>query len=314
MRQSSIIIVSWNAKQYLMECLKSLQEEHDCLREIIVVDNASSDGSPEAVKQAFPEVNLIENRANVGFARANNIGMRASTGKYILLINSDVIVLKDCIDRLIKYMDANPSVGMAGPRTLNPDGTLQVSCRHFPSLWNNLCQIFGFNRVFQRSRFFSEPFMQYWAHDETRSVDAIRGCFWIVRREALDQVGLLDERFFFYGEDIDWCKRFHEAGWDVVFYPEAEAIHYGGASSRNAPIEFYMEMQKADLQYWTKHHGHFGRTSYLALIVFRETSRLLLASATYVVCPKQRECVGFKVRRSAACIVWALQAKDHESG
>ncbi len=294
----SVIIVSWNAKKHLVDCLKSLGNG----QEIIVVDNGSTDDSVETVEKGFPHVRLIKNKENMGFAWANNIGIKDSSGRYVCLVNSDVIVLDNCIDGLVKFMDRNPSVGMAGPRVLNPDHTLQVSCRHFPSVWSNLCQTVGLNKIFPKSAFFSEPFMRYWAHDKERKVEVLSGCFWIVRRKAVDEVGLLDEDFFIYGEDIDWCRRFQKAGWDVVFYPEAEAIHAGGASSSNAPIKFCLEMQKADLHYWKKHHGRIGQASYAAIILLRQVLRIIHGAVEYVRCPSQRKAISFKLERSLACI------------
>jgi GT2 family glycosyltransferase len=206
----------------------------------------------------------------------------------------------------MEFMDKHPTAGITGPRILNPDRTLQPQCQHFPSIWNHLCQILGLNKLFPKSSFFSEPFMKYWPHDQVRKVDAISGCFWIVRREAIDQVGLLDEDFFFYGEDIDWCKRFHQAGWDVMFYPKVEVIHHGSASASKAPIKFYIELQKADLHYWGKHHGRIGKVSYLALIILRNLLRLIFGAIQYVVNPSQKETIAFKLERNFACIRWAL--------
>ena len=304
MLEVSVIIVSWNAKQHLLNCLSSLSNQSGVVGEIIAVDNGSNDGSSEMVARQFSQVKLIKNGENLGFAKANNIGIKASRGRYLCLVNSDVIVLDDCIDSLVKFMDRNPSVGMAGPRILNQDRTLQVSCRSFPSIWNNLCQALGLNYLFPKSAFFSEPFMKYWAHDKERKVDVITGCFWMVRRKAIDEAGLLDEDFFIYGEDIDWCRRFHKAGWDVVFYPEAQAIHIGRASSSNAPIKFYLEMQKADVQYWRKHHGRIGRAGYLAIILIRQTLRVVSGAFRYITRPSARESTCFKLKRSLACIRW----------
>jgi len=299
----SVIIVSWNAKKHLIDCLNSLAENQDGYpQEIIVVDNASSDGSPEIVKKEYPHVKLIRNEENLGFAKANNIGIEAGSGKYVALVNSDIVVLRDCIKKMIEFMDRNPSVGMAGPRILNPDRTLQVSCRHFPSVWNNLCQVLGLNKVFPKAVFFSEPLMKYWALDVERKVDVLSGCFWMLRRAALDEVGLLDEDFFIYGEDIDWCKRFHQAGWDVMFYPGAEAIHFGWASSNNAPIRFYIEMQKADLQYWEKHHSKAAQMIYWMIILLRQLVRIPVYAVRYVVYVKKRETIRFKLKRAFACI------------
>jgi hypothetical protein len=299
----SIIIVNWNTQDILRDCLRSIYEQ-GCERdiEVIVIDNASTDGSVEMVKKDFPQVTLIENSRNLGFARANNIGIHQSSGRYICLVNSDVIVLNGCIEKLISFMDNHPAAGMVGPRILNQDRTLQPSCRHFPTIWNNLCQALGLNKLFPKSRFFSETFMNYWAHDIVQKVDVLSGCFWMVRREALNKVGLLDEDFFIYGEDLDWCRRFHHAGWDIIFYPNAETIHTGAASSNNDPIRFYIEMQKADLHYWQKHHGSIGRTVYAAIIFLRHLLRLVPMGLLYIFRPSHRETISFKLKRSLACI------------
>lgn len=303
----SVIVVNWNTKAILHDCLKSIYEQRGEIDfEVIVIDNASTDGSAEMVKKNFPRVTLVENSDNLGFARANNIGIQASKGRYACLVNSDVIVLEDCIKNLMSFMDKHPTTGMAGPRILNPDRTLQPSCRHFPTIWNNLCPALGLNHLFSKSAFFSGWIMNYWNHDSVRSVDALSGCFWMVRRKALNEVGLLDENFFIYGEDLDWCKRFHKAGWDILFYPDAEAIHIGGASSANAPIKFYLEMQKADLQYWRKHHGKIGKAGYTVVILLCNVLRVFARVLQYAFWPSRRETVGFKLRRSAACIRWVF--------
>jgi GT2 family glycosyltransferase len=148
--------------------------------------------------------------------------------------------------------------------------------------------------------------MKYWAHDEIRKVDVLSGCFWMVRRKALDEVGLLDEDFFIYGEDIDWCRRCHGAGWDVVFCPSAEAIHARGTSSSKAPIRFYVEMQKADLQYWKKYHGKAGRLAYWMMLLVRQLVRLPVFACMYAFCPKRREMAHFKVERAIACVRFLL--------
>lgn len=304
----SVIIVSWNAKEHLQNCLRSLNDP-GCkyTQEVIVVDNASTDGTVDLVEEQFPEVKLIKNSGNLGFARANNIGIRASSSRYVCLINSDVIVLENCIEKLIDFLDQHPNIGLAGPRILNPDRTLQPNCRHFPTIWNNLCQTLGLNYLFPKSAFFSEPFMKYWAHDEIRKVDVITGSFWIVRREALEKVGLLDEDFFIYGEDIDWCKRFHNAGWDVVFYPESKAIHFGAASAANAPTRFYIEMQKSDLHYWEKYHGRIGQCSYAIIIFIRHLVRLVPLALVYLASPSRRDFVSLRLKHCLACIRWVLR-------
>jgi GT2 family glycosyltransferase len=306
----SIIIVNWNTKDLLRDCLDSIIEQTKNVEyEIIVVDNGSADDSVVMVKKKFPFVNVIENNENLGFARANNIGIRASKGRYICLMNSDITILDDCLGKLVSFMDSSPSIGMAGPKILNADLTLQHSCRHFPSIWNNLCQSLGLNHLFPKSAFFSDWIMNYWNHNSTRSVDALSGCFWMIRREALEEVGLLDEEFFIYGEDLDWCRRMHNTNWDIVFYPVAEAIHLGGASSAAAPVKFYLEMQKADLQYWRKHHGRCGKISYAVVILLRETIRVIARGLQYIFWPYRRETSGFKLKRSIASIRLILNIK-----
>ncbi len=308
----SIIIVSWNTREILCKCLEALcNHARNMSCEIILVDNGSSDGSPEAVEKEFPQVKLIRNKKNLGFAKANNIGIRASVGRYLCLINSDVFVLDNCIDALINFMDENPSVGIAGPRICNPDGSLQTSCRSYPSIWNTFCQAVGLSKLFPKSAFFSEAFMKYWAHDTRRQVDVLSGCFWIVRREAVETVGLLDEKFFIYGEDIDWCRRFREAGWDVVFYPGAEAIHIHRASSSNDPLRFYIEMQKADMHYWRKHHGVLSRFAYICIILLRHVLRILLYAASHIFCPTQRKELTLKMRKSFAYVLWLFCSREH---
>lgn len=252
----SIIIVSWNAKALLADCLKSIQAQPPPGRyEVIVVDNRSSDGSAEMVATEFPDVVLVRNEDNFGFAKANNIGIRQSRGKYLALVNSDVEVLSGCFDAVCDFMDQNPRIGILGPCILNSDGSVQASCRKFPSLWRSFCEATWLNQIFKRSGLFSAERMLFFKHDSIRRVDVLSGCFWVVRSDALDEVGLLDERFFIYAEDMDWCRRFREYGWGVVFYPGAAAIHHSGGSSNNAPLRFSQEQLKARLQYWKKYHG-----------------------------------------------------------
>ncbi len=303
----SIIIVSWNAKKYLEECLDSIiNHSLPTDTEIIVVDNASSDGSPDTVRDAFPGVRLIRNDDNYGFAKANNIGIAASTGEYVFFINSDVVVKAGCFEKMISYMDGHQDIGVLGPRILGPNGAAQRSCMGFPSLWNSLCRALALDLIFPGMKLFGGEMMAYWPHDDIRSVDVINGCFWMVRRKALQAAGPLDERFFIYGEDIDWCKRFHDKGWEVVFYPEAEAVHYGGASSANAPLKFFIEMQRADYQYWKKHHTALASTAFLFIRILHHAVRFAGGIASYPFRRKKRPEALYKIRRSLASIKWAL--------
>jgi hypothetical protein len=307
----SVIIVSWNARDYLRQCLASLSSEA-CRypMEIIVVDNASSDGSVEYVKKQYPHVRLIQNIANLGFARANNFGVSASTGRYLCFVNSDVKVRKDCISRLVDYCEGHPEAGMAGPRVIGDDGQLQRSCRGFPGLWNMFCRALALDTLFPQNKMFTGYSLSHWSHDALRPVDVLTGCFWLVRREALARVGLLDESFFMYGEDLDWCKRFWSNGWKVMYVPAAEAIHYGGASSSNAPLRFFIERQRADLQYWRKHHSRPA----VACFFLISCLHLMLRAFGYTLAlgfnRQQRQTYRHKMGRSIACLKWMFTGRD----
>ncbi len=298
----SIIIVSWNAKHYLAQCLDSLAHQvQPCNSEIVVVDNASSDGSYELVRDNFPDVKLIQTGRNLGFARANNIGMAQVRGKYVCLINSDVILREHCLSGLRNYMDQHPEIGILGPRILNPDLSIQESCKEFPTLWNSFCRALALDSLFRHSPTFSGSLMRYFAHDEIRPVDILSGCFWVVRRAALGQVGPLDEEFFMYAEDKDWCKRFWDAGWSVVYFPGAEAIHFGAASSSREPVRFYLEMNRANLLYWKKHYGRAQQLAIRAVMLLHESLRIAGSGLLFVMRPRRRASLSYNLRRSLAC-------------
>lgn len=309
----SFIIVSWNAKDYLLKCLESI---HETVRtqsfEIIVVDNDSSDGSPESVASQYPETILIETGANLGFARANNVGLQASKGRYLCLLNSDTELMPNTIQILSDYMDKTPSVGMAAPRILNSDGSLQPTCSRFPELLRCLCSAIGLSRIFPNSALFGQQLITSWDYNEERFVDVLLGCFWFVRREAFNEVGPLDETFFMYGEDIDWCKSFHKKNWKLALYPEAEAIHYGGASSQNAPLQFYLALQGAHLTYWRKHHGSVSTLLRVLILLMHQSVRILGRLLIYPLFPANRTENAAKIRRSLMCVLWLIKGAPQE--
>ncbi len=299
----SVVIVTWNAKRVTLECLDSLSELEGSLpSEIIVVDNASSDGTPEAINEGFPQVRVIRNQSNLGFAKANNIGIAASTTKYIGLLNSDVVVPPRCFAPMLSYMENHHDIGVLGPKMIGPNGGVGHSVKRFPTVWNSLCCALGLNRVFKHSSIFSGYMMEGFPYDRVEDVEVLAGWFWMVRRGALEQVGGLDEHFFMYGEDMDWCRRFHSAGWRVVFYPEAEAMHYGAASSAQAPTRFYVEMQRANQQYFRKHYGRLGEVGYVATRSIHEIVRLLAYGAVYFTNKSSRSRASFRLMRSLACL------------
>lgn len=306
----SFVVVSWNAKQYLVECLKSIETEAASFRyEIIVVDNGSSDGTIENLQANFPGVILICNGENLGFAKANNIGINKCKGKYICLINSDVKLLQECICSMVQYINAHPSIGILGPRIFNSDHTKQNSCKYFPTLLSEFFRAVALDAIFKNTRF-NVVFKPHSSPDVITSVDVLSGCFWMVRKEAFDEAGLFDERFFIYAEDKDLCKRFKEKGWKIVYNPNAQAIHYGGASSANAPIRFYIEMQLANLQYWEKHFNRHGKYLYSIILFLFHVNRVIGYRLAKAVQRTNKEGYDHKIERSVSSLRWLFNRKE----
>lgn len=304
----SVVIVVWNAKKYVIECLESLREHcRKSCDEVIIVDNASSDGTPELIAEMFPEFRLICNSENLGFAKANNIGLAEATGDYLCLVNSDVKFTSDCISPMLKYLGENPRVAVLGPKMLAPDGVAWRSTMRFPTVWNQFCRALGLDVAFKKSRLFGGLLMSDFDHQTTAPVEVLNGWFIVVRRSAINRVGLLDPQFFMYGEDVDWCYRFRQAGDEVVFFAEAEAIHYGGASSANAPVHFYLEMCRANWQYWEKHKGWFSQIAFLITVAINNSIRVMRAALAYLFMPAHRPKALFRIKRSLACLRWLSQ-------
>jgi GT2 family glycosyltransferase len=306
----SVVIVVWNAKKYVIECLETLREHcSKVCSEVIVVDNASTDGTPEVVAELFPEFKLIRNPGNFGFAKANNIGIAQCSGDYVCLVNSDVKFLDDCISPMVAYLSQHANVSMVGPKMLAPDGRVWRSTMRFPTLWNHFSRALGLDIAFKKSRLFGGLLMSDFDHQSTAPVEVLNGWFVVVRRSALERVGLLDPQFFMYGEDVDWCYRFRKAGDGVVFFAQAGAIHYGGASSSHAPLRFYLELYRATWQYWRKHHGGLAQLGFLAAFAIHHTLRLLGSALVYLFLPSRRETISAKFKRSLVCLQWVGTAK-----
>lgn len=245
----SVIIVNYNVCRFLENALHSIKRAMAGIDgEIFVVDNASDDGSEEMVRSKFPDVHLIVNRINAGFARANNAALSHARGEFILLINPDTVVQEDTLQVMIRFFRDTPDAGLAGCKVLNPDGTFQLACRRsFPTPWVAFTKISGLAGLFPKSRLFGRYNMTYLSPDETYEVEAVSGSFMMTRRDVYKQIGGLDERFFMYGEDLDWCYRVVEAGWKVYYVPSTRIIHFKGESTRRSDIDeirtFYHAMQ-----------------------------------------------------------------------
>ncbi|HDQ44693.1 MAG TPA: glycosyltransferase [bacterium] len=253
----SVILVNYNVKSYLEQALASIQKSLEGLKaEIFVVDNASHDGSVPMVRSRFPGVRLIVNPENAGFAKANNQAIRLASGRHICLINPDTLVREDTFRVCVAYLDAHADVGMVGGKVLNPDGTLQLACRRsFPTPWVAFTKVSGLSALFPKTRLFGRYNLTYLDPEQEADVEAISGSFMVVRKAVIDRVGLLDEQFFMYGEDLDWCYRIHRAGWKIVYLPDTQIVHYKGRSTHEASADALRLFYGAMALFVRKHFG-----------------------------------------------------------
>lgn len=251
----SIIIVSWNTRELLKACLESVFANLGSLSaEVFVVDNASTDGSAEMVMERYHEVRLIENSQNLGFAAANNQAIKLATGRYILLLNSDTVVLGNVLENSVEYMDSRGEIGVMGCRVLNGDRTVQLTCFRYPSLLNTAILASGLFHL-KWLPFFGREQMMNWHRDSERDVDVVTGCFLLARTAAISGVGHLDESFFFCGEESDWCLRFKNAGWKVRFAPVGEIVHFGNASGSKLGSRRDLLLSEGLVRFLKKHNG-----------------------------------------------------------
>ena len=260
----SVSIVNWNGKGFIESCLKSILEARGSLSlEIFVVDNASSDGSQASIREQFPGVILIENRENRGYAAANNQALEKARGCYLLVLNSDTVAQKGSLENMVRFMETHPGVGAVGPKLLNLDGTLQPSfSRRFPNLLDLfLSEVFFLSNIYYclaRSTLGTKVFSRRLGAVEPKEVAWIGGACMLVRREILQTVGGMDEHFFFYREDCDWCLRIRNAGWKVGYYPKAVFTHLWGQSSQRNFEKISFEARRSSLYFFKKHQGQAG--------------------------------------------------------
>ena len=254
----SIVIVNWNTRHVIVECLESVLANLGGLAaEIIVIDNASTDDSARVIVERFPQVRLIANIANRGFAAANNQGMHIARGRYVLLLNPDTVVLDDVFEKAIAYAQRHPDVGVVGCQVMESAETIQRTCFRFPSPLNTLMWVSGALAWFPKSRIAGRAAYGPWTRLNEREVDVVSGMFMLVRRQAIEQVGLMDEAYFVFAEEADWCYRFRSAGWRCVFAPVGRIMHVDGGSksTEQASVKMYVEIQKSLLLFHRKHLG-----------------------------------------------------------
>ena len=249
----SIIVVNWNTKDLLSQCLQSIYETVSNLSfEVIVVDNASTDGSQAAIREQFPLTRLIENQKNEGFARANNQAMTASQGRYVLLFNSDAIATSGAIQSLVSLGDAEPRIGIIGAQLLNPDGSFQASYTPFPTLWQEFFVLTGLGRLLRGHWY---PSRGPEEDKGPRMVDYVEGACLLVRRQAVEEVGGLDEGYFMYAEEVDWCYAMKRSGWQVWYQPAAKIIHLGGGSSKHRLPQREADLYRSRVRFFRKYYG-----------------------------------------------------------
>lgn len=268
----SIVIVNWNTGGLLRDCVASALEHSDGLDlEVIVIDNASTDDSMQLLPRDARCTSVL-NDENQGFAAANNQGFRMASGRYLLMLNPDTVVLPGALARMVGFMDAHPAAGAAGPRLLNADRTLQHSCSRLPDLRSLVIETFALERILPGRRAFEGTLMTHWDHDTEREVPQPSGAALLLRRAAAEPLGYLDERFYVYLEEVDLCRRLLEAGWQIHFVPDATIIHFGGQSSLNNPDVRIVTRYRSLLLYYQK---HFGPGTVVAARVLVATQMLL---------------------------------------
>ncbi|MFN0071041.1 MAG: glycosyltransferase family 2 protein [Chloroflexota bacterium] len=285
----SIVIVSWNTRDLLAQCLHSLPDQNigETWRhhsyEVIVVDNASTDGSVELVREEFPWVRLIANHDNAGFARANNQAIRTTDAQYVLLLNPDTIVHRGALEALIDCMDRTLDAGAVGANLRNPDGSSQASCFPEPTLRREAWRLFHLDAI--------HPYAEYptdqWGGPRPYPVDVVQGTCMLLRRSALSDVGLLDEDYFIYSEEVDLCYRLRQRGWGVYWVPDATIVHYGGQSTRQQAEAMFLRLYDGKVRYFRK-HGALGSVMIYKFILFAASITRLMISPLALLLERER--------------------------
>lgn len=309
----TIVIVSWNCRDYLVGCLESIRmaAPHGTFK-ISVVDNCSDDGTIEVVRRDFPEVLLIANKENVGFAAANNQAIRASRSRYILLLNPDAAVMPGTVDGLVAFMDSHPDVSAAGPTLLNTDGTVQRTGVRFPTNWNILCETLFLDRIFAESKIFGRHKEVYMDSTKPREVDFVHGAALIARRKAVEKIGGLDEGFFMYFEETDWCWRMKTEG-GKVFYTAGKGIaHHGGSETGHFDERRLVHYHASLIRFYRKHYSSLRLVMLRPLLVLRSVIRIMVWGAVYLVKPDRRGAAN-SCMRGYSRVLWMALGASHDA-
>ena len=273
----SIIIISYNTRQMTLDCIRSVIDETRVPYEIIVMDNASDDGSAEAIAEAFPDIQLMAEDVNHGFAKANNLAAKRAVGEYVLLLNPDTLVLDGAIDTLMDFAGANPEAGIWGGRHLDAERRMRKdTCWRKMSLWNTFCRFTGLTGLFSESEFFNSEAYGGWQRDSVRQVDVVTGALFLIKRAFWEELGGFDLRYIMYGEEVDLCLRAAEKGAAPLMTPDAEIIHYGGAS-QTVRADKQIRIMKAKLTLIDRHFPSWQRGLGRAMFALWPWSRALVA-------------------------------------
>lgn len=316
----SIVIVSWNTRDLLRTCLSSIyQETNNLPLEVFVVDNASADGCADMVESEFPEVHLIKNKENLGYGRANNQALRQCQGKYVLMLNPDTVIIENAIGKLIDFMNENSRVGMTGPKTVHPDGTIQVSWALFPRIstiftnnvpWKEALSMFGiFKKFFKTNSIYSEKGYTLTTVIKRQRVDYLLGEFMLTRKEVLDSVGLFDEKIFMYEEETDLCYRIYKNKWEIWFVPEAEIIHHEKKSIKQLPnyVECEVDWFLTGRAYF--YQKHFGQSKKLLfhIITFLSSCLKLIIFQLYFLSDHRKSFLRERIKWHGTIQKWYLR-------
>ena len=289
MHDLTVIIVSWNCREDLAACLASLPGANTATSvQIVVVDNASGDGTVAMVEASFPHVRLVKNAENVGFAAANNQALKMSRSRYLLLLNPDTIVHPGAFDVLVRFMDHHPDAWCAGPALANTNGTLQRTGVRFPSLWNIFCESLLLDRMFPMGRLFGAHRELYTDPSKLRKVDYVQGAALLVRQEVIERIGGLDENFFMYFEEADWCYRMRESGGSVFYVPEATVVHLGGETFGHYDERRLVWYHQSLFLFYRKHYDRHARFLLRPLIIFRSLIRVIVWTGVFLGRPVYR--------------------------
>jgi hypothetical protein len=281
----SVVVVSWNVKALLAGCLDSLYQQGPDDLEVLVIDNASTDGTPAMLSESYPQVRVLESQRNLGFGAANNLGIRQCRGQYVLLLNPDTVLKPGAIAALLGFLQAHPAAGAVGPKILNPDGSLQYSCSPAPTLQSEASRLLHLPGMRPDGYY---P-MEGWDQQQPHRTQVLLGACLLLPRQALEQVGGFDEEYFMYSEEVDLCYRLAQAGWELYWHPAAQVVHYGGQSTQQAAAEMFLHLYRSKTLFFRKHRGLLATLGYKLLLAATSLSRMVLAPLAWLERPPGRQ-------------------------